>query len=192
MRIVNKTLAAILLAAAAGLVVAPTALRAEPETTLTADGLKYIDTKPGTGASPKVGQTVTVHYTGWLYLNGAKGKKFDSSRDRGEPFEFPLGMGQVIKGWDEGVETMKVGGKRTLDHPAGTRLWPARHGQRHPRQFLADLRRRTARREVSLSRSSSRGGPNGRLEGCVRAAGFSSSFETRALRAPQDEEIRAT
>jgi peptidylprolyl isomerase len=112
----TKTLAAALLAAA-GLTAAPGALRAEPETTLTADGLKYIDVKPGTGASPKVGQNVTVHYTGWLYVNGAKGKKFDSSRDRGEPFEFPLGMGQVIKGWDEGVETMKVGGKRTLIIP---------------------------------------------------------------------------
>ena len=89
----TKTLAAALLAAA-GLAATPAALRAEPETTLTADGLKYIDVKPGTGASPKVGQNVTVHYTGWLYVNGAKGKKFDSSRDRGEPFEFPLGMGQ--------------------------------------------------------------------------------------------------
>lgn len=117
MRFLGKTFAAALLAAATGLALAPTALRAEPETTLTADGLKYIDVKPGAGASPKVGQTVTVHYTGWLYVNGAKGKKFDSSRDRGEPFEFPLGMGQVIKGWDEGVETMKVGGKRTLIIP---------------------------------------------------------------------------
>ena len=117
MRSFSKTLAAAILAAAAGLALAPTAVRAEPETTLTASGLKYIDTKPGTGASPKIGQNVTVHYTGWLYVNGAKGKKFDSSRDRGEPFQFPLGMGQVIKGWDEGVETMKVGGKRTLIIP---------------------------------------------------------------------------
>lgn len=117
MRSFSKTLAAAILAAATGLALAPTAVRAEPETTLTASGLKYIDTKPGTGASPKIGQNVTVHYTGWLYVNGAKGKKFDSSRDRGEPFQFPLGMGQVIKGWDEGVETMKVGGKRTLIIP---------------------------------------------------------------------------
>jgi FKBP-type peptidyl-prolyl cis-trans isomerase len=117
MRFFSKTFATAMIAAAAGLALAPTVVRAEPETTLTASGLKYIDTKPGTGASPKIGQTVTVHYTGWLYVNGAKGKKFDSSRDRGEPFGFPLGMGQVIKGWDEGVESMKVGGKRTLIIP---------------------------------------------------------------------------
>ncbi len=117
MRIFSRTFAAAIFAAAAGVALAPAAVRAEPETTLTASGLKYIDVKPGAGASPKIGQTVSVHYTGWLYVNGAKGKKFDSSRDRGEPFEFPLGMGQVIKGWDEGVETMKVGGKRTLIIP---------------------------------------------------------------------------
>ncbi|HEY8161847.1 MAG: FKBP-type peptidyl-prolyl cis-trans isomerase [Methylocystis sp.] len=113
----SKTFVAAIFAATAGLALAPATVRAEPETTLTASGLKYIDAKPGKGASPKIGQTVTVHYTGWLYVNGAKGKKFDSSHDRGEPFEFPLGMGQVIKGWDEGVETMKVGGKRTLIIP---------------------------------------------------------------------------
>ncbi len=83
----------------------------------TPDGLKIIDTKVGTGPSPKTGQTVVVHYTGWLYENGAKGKKFDSSVDRNEPFEFPLGMHRVIAGWDEGVATMKVGGKRTLIIP---------------------------------------------------------------------------
>lgn len=132
MRILKKTLAAALLAATAGLALAPTALRAEPETTLTADGLKYIDTKPGSGASPKIGQNVTVHYTGWLYVNGAKGKKFDSSRDRGEPFEFPLGMGQVIKGWDEGVETMKVGGKRTLIIPPELGYGPRAMGNAIP------------------------------------------------------------
>ncbi len=118
MRNIFKTLFAALLAGSIGAALAPTALRAEPgETTLTASGLKYTDVKTGTGESPKVGQTVKVHYTGWLYVNGAKGKKFDSSRDRGEPFEFPLGMGQVIKGWDEGVESMKVGGRRTLIIP---------------------------------------------------------------------------
>jgi peptidylprolyl isomerase len=83
----------------------------------TASGLQFEDTKVGTGATPKRGQTCVMHYTGWLYENGAKGKKFDSSVDRGEPFDFPLGMGRVIKGWDEGVASMKVGGKRTLIIP---------------------------------------------------------------------------
>ena len=83
----------------------------------TASGLQIIDTKEGTGASPKPGQTCVMHYTGWLYENGQKGKKFDSSVDRNEPFEFPIGAGRVIKGWDEGVATMKVGGKRTLIIP---------------------------------------------------------------------------
>jgi peptidylprolyl isomerase len=83
----------------------------------TASGLKYTDEKVGTGASPHRGQTVVVHYTGWLYVNGEKGKKFDSSVDRHEPFEFPIGEGHVIKGWDEGVASMKVGGKRTLIIP---------------------------------------------------------------------------
>jgi peptidylprolyl isomerase len=89
---------------------------AQPVTT-TSSGLGIIDTKVGTGPSPKPGQTVVVHYTGWLYENGKKGKKFDSSLDRGQPFEFPIGKGQVIAGWDEGVATMKVGGKRTLIIP---------------------------------------------------------------------------
>ncbi|WP_036284886.1 FKBP-type peptidyl-prolyl cis-trans isomerase [Methylocystis sp. ATCC 49242] len=117
MRSFTKTLAVALVVASAGLALAPTMVRAEPETTLTASGLKIIDNKVGTGAAAKSGQTVSVHYTGWLYNNGAKGKKFDSSRDRGEPFEFPLGGGQVIAGWDEGVAGMKVGGKRTLIIP---------------------------------------------------------------------------
>ena len=73
--------------------------------------------KVGTGASPKTGQTCVMHYTGWLYSNGAKGTKFDSSVDRGQPFEFPIGMKRVIAGWDEGVATMQVGGKRTLIIP---------------------------------------------------------------------------
>src|SRR5579872_1006627 len=83
----------------------------------TPSGLKYIDTQAGTGPSPKTGQTCVMHYTGWLYDNGKKGAKFDSSVDRGQPFEFPIGTGRVIKGWDEGVATMKVGGKRTLIIP---------------------------------------------------------------------------
>ena len=79
-------------------------------------GLQIIDNTVGTGASP-AGKTAVVHYTGWLYENGAKGKKFDSSLDRGDPFSFRLGAGQVIKGWDQGVAGMKVGGKRLLTIP---------------------------------------------------------------------------
>src|SRR5438034_11416438 len=78
-----------------------------------ASGLKYDDLVVGTGPEAKTGQTVSVHYTGWL----TDGKKFDSSKDRGQPFSFPLGAGRVIKGWDEGVAGMKVGGKRTLVIP---------------------------------------------------------------------------
>lgn len=80
-------------------------------------GLQITDVKPGTGAEAKKGQTVTVHYTGWLYNNGQQGAKFDSSRDRNDPFQFPLGAGMVIKGWDDGVAGMKVGGQRTLIIP---------------------------------------------------------------------------
>ena len=80
-------------------------------------GLKYTDTTVGTGAVASSGHKVSVHYTGWLYNNGEKGKKFDSSVDRGEPFSFALGAQQVIRGWDEGVAGMKVGGKRTLIIP---------------------------------------------------------------------------
>jgi peptidylprolyl isomerase len=108
------------LALALGLVVAaaPAALALdESKATTTLSGLKYIDAKVGAGATPKTGQTCKMHYTGWLYQNGEKGKKFDSSVDRGQPFAFKLGMGQVIPGWDEGVATMKAGGKRTLIIP---------------------------------------------------------------------------
>lgn len=76
----------------------------------TDSGLRYIDLVEGTGTSPSASDTVTVHYTGWL----ENGTKFDSSVDRGQPFVFPLGRGQVITRWDEGVATMKVGGKRKL------------------------------------------------------------------------------
>jgi len=82
-----------------------------------ANGLKYTDTNVGTGAEATKGHKVSVHYTGWLYNNGAKGAKFDSSLDRGQPFAFALGAQQVIRGWDEGVAGMKVGGKRTLIIP---------------------------------------------------------------------------
>ncbi len=96
----------------------PTRAALAQETTVTTpSGLKIVDTKPGEGASPKTGQTCVMHYTGWLYENGQKGAKFDSSLDRGDPFEFPIGTGRVIKGWDEGVASMKVGGKRTLIIP---------------------------------------------------------------------------
>lgn len=87
-------------------------------TTTTASGLQITDATVGTGATPKTGQTCVMHYTGWLYNDGVKGKKFDSSVDRGQPFEFRIGVGQVIKGWDEGVASMQVGGKRTLIIPA--------------------------------------------------------------------------
>ena len=83
----------------------------------TASGLQIIDSTVGTGASPKPGQTCVMHYTGWLYEDGKKGKKFDSSLDRGVPFSFTVGQGQVIKGWDEGLTTMHVGGERTLIIP---------------------------------------------------------------------------
>jgi peptidylprolyl isomerase len=85
----------------------------DAQTKTSSSGLKYVDLVVGTGASPKPGQVVTVHYTGWL----TDGKKFDSSLDRGMPFQFPLGQGRVIKGWDEGVSTMKIGGKRKLIIP---------------------------------------------------------------------------
>ena len=84
----------------------------------TPSGLQYLDTVEGSGASPVKGKTCVMHYTGWLWDGKAKGAKFDSSVDRGQPFEFTIGVGQVIKGWDEGVGTMKVGGKRTLIIPS--------------------------------------------------------------------------
>ena len=105
---------ALLALAAIAITASPT--RAQAVMT-TPSGLKIIDTQPGTGAAPKTGQTCVMHYTGWLYEDGAKGKKFDSSVDRNEPFEFKIGLRQVIAGWDEGVSTMKVGGKRTLIIP---------------------------------------------------------------------------
>jgi FKBP-type peptidyl-prolyl cis-trans isomerase FkpA len=85
--------------------------------TTTPSGLQYTDTQVGTGATAAAGQEVSVHYTGWLFNNGEQGAKFDSSKDRMQPFEFDLGAGMVIKGWDEGVAGMQVGGKRTLIIP---------------------------------------------------------------------------
>lgn len=84
----------------------------------TASGLQYEDTQIGEGETAQPGQDVVVHYTGWLWKDGEQGAKFDSSRDRNDPFEFPLGGGMVIRGWDEGVQGMKVGGQRTLIIPA--------------------------------------------------------------------------
>jgi|SRR5579863_1826665 FKBP-type peptidyl-prolyl cis-trans isomerase len=91
---------------------APTKVEGKGKSAL--GGLQYWDVKEGTGATAVAGQTVSVHYTGWL----TNGKKFDSSLDRGQPFKFALGRGQVIKGWDEGVAGMKVGGKRQLHIPS--------------------------------------------------------------------------
>ena len=111
----TRRLTLVTLAAAA---VTPEAAFAQaPKAVTTPSGLQIIDTKVGTGATPRAGQTCVMHYTGWLYENGAKGKKFDSSVDRGEPFEFAIGQRRVIAGWDEGVASMKVGGKRTLIIP---------------------------------------------------------------------------
>jgi peptidylprolyl isomerase len=108
------TLVVVPLASAPTMAAAQTAGKA----VTTASGLQIIDATVGTGASPKPGQICVMHYTGWLYEDGKKGKKFDSSADRNEPFEFPIGQRKVIAGWDEGVATMKVGGKRTLIIPA--------------------------------------------------------------------------
>jgi FKBP-type peptidyl-prolyl cis-trans isomerase len=83
----------------------------------TDSGLQYDDTHIGVGETATAGQYVTVHYTGWLWENGEKGEKFDSSLDRNDPFEFGLGQGMVIQGWDEGVQGMKIGGKRSLIIP---------------------------------------------------------------------------
>jgi FKBP-type peptidyl-prolyl cis-trans isomerase FkpA len=85
--------------------------------TTTASGLIYEDKLVGAGNAAAAGQDVSVHYTGWLVYGGERGKKFDSSKDRGDPFSFPLGAGHVIKGWDEGVQGMKVGGMRVLTIP---------------------------------------------------------------------------
>ena len=86
----------------------------------TASGLQYEDTVQGNGATAQAGRTVRVHYTGWLHDPAAanqRGAKFDSSKDRNDPFEFPLGAGHVIKGWDEGVQGMQEGGTRVLTIP---------------------------------------------------------------------------
>jgi len=110
----GKMIIFLAVAAVLGLLLQSASWAQEKEVT-TPTGLKYVDHKVGTGQMPKAGNYVVVHYTGTL----VDGKKFDSSVDRGEPFEFCIGKGQVIKGWDEGVMTMKVGGKRKLIIPPG-------------------------------------------------------------------------
>jgi FKBP-type peptidyl-prolyl cis-trans isomerase FkpA len=92
-------------------------LNESPLMITTPSGLQYEDITVGEGAPAERGDDAVVHYTGWLYNNGAQGAKFDSSKDRNDPFEFPLGAGHVIKGWDEGVQGMKVGGVRRLVIP---------------------------------------------------------------------------
>jgi len=117
MRVLSRRAAlASTLSVTTGVIAMSQAADAQPVTT-TPSGLKIIDIKVGAGPSPKPGQTCVMNYTGWLYDNGKKGAKFDSSLDRNQPFSFPIGQRQVIAGWDEGVATMKVGGKRTLIIP---------------------------------------------------------------------------
>ena len=117
MRMSRRHALAAALGGAATIVARTTAIAQTGKSMTTPSGLQITDTQVGTGATPKTGQTCVMHYTGWLYENGAKGAKFDSSVDRGQPFEFPIGQKRVIAGWDEGVATMKVGGKRTLIIP---------------------------------------------------------------------------
>jgi peptidylprolyl isomerase len=123
MRVLSRLLASILVTAlASGCTTSPSTPVAAETTAAAAAApaattLQIKDIKVGTGASPKLGQTAVVHYTGWLYENGVKGKKFDSSVDRGQPFEFAIGQRKVIAGWDQGVASMKIGGKRTLIIP---------------------------------------------------------------------------
>jgi FKBP-type peptidyl-prolyl cis-trans isomerase len=114
-----RPLSALLLAAA--VLLAGCSPNTTPEAALSTAQLKITELKPGTGPAIKVGQTAVVHYTGWLYVEDApdhKGKKFDSSLDRNDPFSFPVGGGQVIQGWDQGVAGMQVGGQRRLVIPA--------------------------------------------------------------------------
>lgn len=113
---------ALLLSASLFATTACTQQAASPAASSSVAELVKTDVKQGTGAQAAAGKNVSVHYTGWLYDEKAAdhhGMKFDSSRDRGTPFEFPLGAGRVIKGWDQGVEGMKVGGQRTLIIPPG-------------------------------------------------------------------------
>ena len=122
---------------------APAAAAVAPPTEL-----QKTDIVKGTGEGISLGQVAVVHYTGWLFDPTApeqKGTKFDSSRDRGEPFKFTIGAGQVIKGWDEGVQGMQPGGQRTLVDSAGARLRRARRGRRDSAERHAGVRGRAAR-----------------------------------------------
>ncbi|TVU54862.1 MAG: FKBP-type peptidyl-prolyl cis-trans isomerase [Arthrospira sp. PLM2.Bin9] len=110
----NSLLSGGIAAPTANLTIAQNMTNTEENLVTTDSGLQYVDLQKGTGASPQRGQTVTVHYTGTL----KDGTKFDSSRDRNQPFSFTIGVGQVIKGWDEGVASMQVGGRRKLIIPA--------------------------------------------------------------------------
>lgn len=109
----KRILLTVLLALVVAAVMMLSSCEKEPEMVTTDSGLQYIDLVVGTGETPLKGQVCEVHYTGWL----TDSTKFDSSVDRGQPFSFPIGMGRVIKGWDEGVASMKVGGKRKLIIP---------------------------------------------------------------------------
>ena len=111
----SPLLTAVLLAAAM-VVLMPNDSSAQ-DTITTSSGLRYVEHEAGAGEKAEAGDNVVVHYTGWLYVDGEKGNKFDSSRDRNQPFNFPLGAGRVIGGWDEGVAGMRPGGKRTLIIP---------------------------------------------------------------------------
>ena len=110
----NSLLSGGIAAPTANFTIAQNMTNTEENLVTTDSGLQYVDLQEGTGASPQAGQTVTVHYTGTL----EDGTKFDSSRDRNRPFSFTIGVGQVIKGWDEGVASMQVGGRRKLIIPA--------------------------------------------------------------------------
>src|ERR1041385_8432498 len=131
----RKTLTLIIVIAALGIA----ALAQESKMITTKSGLKYIDQKVGTGDTAVKGKLVQVNYTGWLYVNGKRGAKFDSSLDRNMPFDFPLGARQVIPGWDEGVEGMKVGGKGELIIPPDLAYGPRAVGGVIPANSTLDF-----------------------------------------------------
>ncbi len=139
-----------ILAASATAAAAISSAHAQGNVITMPDGLKIIDVKAGTGASPKTGQTCVMHYTGWLYENGAKGKKFDSSVDRGEPFEFPIGAGQRDQGLGRRRRHHEGRRQAHADHSARARLRRARRRRRHSAERDADVRRRAARGQIAL------------------------------------------